>query len=596
VIAAWRAELLVLRKWRVVWMLVALSPAIVLVQSYVFGFLEYLLVTPAEAMAMNLGSPPQQLGPLFPSQAVIVAVSQFEITLPFLLLGAVVAGSDWSFGTVTTALLQGPGRVRSTLGQVLAVMTAAAVSVMATFAVAWVAAEFVWWRTGLTGRLAATPAPTVMHSFEAVGVGLLVGFVYSGLGLLLGVTGRSAAAGLAGAVAFYYLIDGFLYTLSLDAGGWVADLYSAFPGQSVTTLTGEFGTPGGGVISQNYEPLPGRVAGVILCVYLAVLVGSTVLVVRRRDITGKQRRLPRRWRPARRRVVAVMAPSWWSSLRAELTVVAHWPAMWAFMAAFPVLTFLGAYPSQVVLYLFAGHGSIEESSPLGVLPTLEPSSIVTAVLNSVGPYGSTPGAVLFLLIGAIVAGTHWSGGREKTALLQGPGRTATSTSEAAAVGICAAASVVGAFVLAVGGSLASTLVLTGSLSAAVSGFPGMHLIAGVGVLVLIAWAWAATGWFLAVLFRSATAAFGIGMLWNLVIQSQLDYFVLEVKGPFRILYDLLPDASTNTMSQLFGYVNYYGGPPTYGAVPLAVAVVTLLAYIAFSVWASTGLTRRRDLA
>ena len=85
------------------------------------------------------GTPAQNLPALLPSQFVIQSVEPFYFTAPFIVLGAVIAGSDWSRGTIRTSLLAGPSRTRTFAGQVLAIMIACAISVLLCFALAAVA-------------------------------------------------------------------------------------------------------------------------------------------------------------------------------------------------------------------------------------------------------------------------------------------------------------------------------------------------------------------------------------------------------------------------------------------------------------------------
>jgi ABC-2 type transport system permease protein len=131
-----RAELLVLRKWPAAWGLLLLTPVLVLLSDYVAQFIFYLSLTPADYATD--GTPAQTLPALLSGQFNIVAVMQFAFTgtAPFIVLGAAMAGGDWSRGTITTALLQRPGRAKTFAGQALALAIAVTASVLATFAVA----------------------------------------------------------------------------------------------------------------------------------------------------------------------------------------------------------------------------------------------------------------------------------------------------------------------------------------------------------------------------------------------------------------------------------------------------------------------------
>jgi hypothetical protein len=596
VLAALSAELMMLRKSRVVWILMALSPAVVLVDNYLAGIATYKLSTPA--MWQNFGTPAQQLGSLLPSQFVIEAVFQLYNTAPFLLLGAVIAGADWGRGTIGTSWVQGPSRARTTVAQFIAVLTTGAVSVLATFAVSGVASLLISWGVGPMGRIAATPSPPTLDLFEAVGVGLLIALAYTAMGFAFGTIGRSAAAGVVIAMAWYLLVETFLSTVSMNIGGWAIRVYDVFPGQSAVTLVGEFGTPGGGLDSQNYEPINAELAGAILTAYLVFWLVISWRLVRRRDFPALVRS-PRLRRADPTIRLGSPAPNGvLATVRAELTVLAHWPTMWALVAIYPACLLLWDYIGQYLLYLSIGHGAITLSAKSTVLPFILPGDAVAVVMNGLGFYGDPPGEVAFFLIGALVGGSYWSAGAVKTALMQAPGRASAAVGQALAVASAAVVSVIGAFAVALVASELFALATTGSFAPAAGPFPALaRLFEAVGAAVLIAAAWGLTGWAAATWLRSATAAFGAILLWYTVLQSSLDQFVIVLAGPMRVLYDLLPDAATNTLSFLYGYVNYYGGSlPFYGSVRPFVATLTLLVYALACVAAGVVLTRRRDLS
>jgi ABC-2 type transport system permease protein len=219
VLVSLRAELLVLRKSRVAWALVLTAPLLTLVTTYLFQFLDYVGETPA--MYAQQGTPAQALPALLPSQFVIQAIGSIGLTAPFIVLGAVIAGGDWGRGTITTSLLQRPGRARTLAGQALAIMIACALSVVLCFALAALASAAIRWYAGpaAPGAVGNVAFPAWSVTGEGVGAGLLIGLAYGTLGIALGTLCRSAAGGVAAALAWYVLVEDVLYDLSLNAGG-----------------------------------------------------------------------------------------------------------------------------------------------------------------------------------------------------------------------------------------------------------------------------------------------------------------------------------------------------------------------------------------
>lgn len=601
-LASLRAELLILRKSRVAWVLVLTAPLVTLVQTYLFQFVDYLGLTPATYA--QFGTPAQNLPALLPSQFAIQAVNDVSFTAPFIVLGAVIAGGDWGRGTIRTSLLQGPSRARVFAGQTLAIMIACAASIVLSFALAGIASLLIRWYVGGAVVTGAGAFPAVSVVGEAMAAGLVVGIAYGALGIALGALCRSAAGGVAAALLWYALIDGFLYDLSINAGGLVQRVYNAFPEASVVTLTSMFGSPGGGASSATYQPVSPPVATLILLSYTLAFLGLAFLRLRRSDVAAPgSARLARRRIPATGpcaglpsaaeagdRAVGVLA-----SLRSELLVMRKWPVMWAFVLALPVFTLLNGYVDQYVLYLNAGTGAIVLASPSQVLPTILPGQLVPAVLNSIGDDPTLAGTAAFFLIGALVAGSNWADGTIKTALLQGPTRARTCVGQALAIAVALVLSV--ALTFAVSGLFSMVIAVTRTGSVALVPSPTVtagRLAAGFGIAVVVSLAWGAAGWTFGTLLKSATGAFAAMLVWSTIVQTQLDQFATELSGPLRTIYDFLPDASTNTVTNLFGVANPQYAP-TFGEVAPVLAFAILALYAVACFVFPVIATRRRDI-
>jgi ABC-2 type transport system permease protein len=604
-LASLRAELLVLRKSKLAWALVLTAPLLTLVTTYLFQFLEYLGNTPA--MYAQQGTPAQSLSALLPSQFVIQAVEQFSFTAPFIVLGAVIAGGDWGRGTIRTSLLAGPGRTRTFAGQALGILIACAVSVVLCFALAALASVAIGWYAGpaAPGAAGNTAFPAWSVIGEGMAAGMLVGIAYGALGIALGTICRSAAGGVAAALAWYFLADNELYQLSTNTGGVFQHIYNAFPEASVITLTSMFGSPGGGATSSTYQPVGQWAAAAILFGYTAVFLGVALVLVRRRDILAVGRgRFSWPWFARRPGPASEPAAGCGgghpagvlASARAELLVMCRWPAMWAFVLIMPVVTLFDGYIEQYALYFSAGTSSIVLSSPSQVLPVILPGQYVPAVLNSIGFDPTLPGTAAFFLIGALAAGTTWAGGTIKTSLLQGPDRVRTAAGQALAVAAALVTSVALTFAVAGLATMLAALTITGSVSPAAGPLPGVgRLAAAFGIAVVVSLAWGAAGWTAGTVLKSAAGAFAVMLLWTMIVQVQLDTYATMMPKAARAIYDLLPDAATNTVTALFGQVNYGDGPATIGEVATGLAFATLGAYALACFTLPVIVTRRRDI-
>ena len=214
-LASMRAELLVLRKWPAVWGLLLVTPLLVLSRGYVAGFIAYLSLTPADYL--TAGTPGQNLPSLLPGQFNIIAVIQFSFgSAPFIVLGAVMAGGDWGRGTIATALLQRPGRVRTFAGQALALTVAVTASVLASFAVAAAASLAVLAAESKSATPYTAAMPPALVIAESAGAALLVALTYAMLGLFLGTVCRSGAGAIAAGLLWTLIVENTLYTLALQ--------------------------------------------------------------------------------------------------------------------------------------------------------------------------------------------------------------------------------------------------------------------------------------------------------------------------------------------------------------------------------------------
>jgi len=289
-LASFRAELLVLRKWPVAWVLVLLNPLVVLLYSYGIQYVFYLT---AETGTFDLGSPDQILPTLLPGQFVVVAVGTFGSvgalpsvgTVPAVVLGALLAGGDWGRGSIKTSLSQGPGRAQTLVGQTLAVGLALAASVVLAFAVA-AACSLV---LGLleAGAAASEEAafPPLATLTRGLGVALLISAVYGAAGLALGTLFRGAGAAIAAVLIWTLVLQSLLDTLALQLGGALRTINDALPNTNALSLVNLFGPLGEAADPPGYFRADPTTAACILAGYMLAFLAVTFALVWRRDVT-----------------------------------------------------------------------------------------------------------------------------------------------------------------------------------------------------------------------------------------------------------------------------------------------------------------------
>jgi ABC-2 type transport system permease protein len=610
VLAAMRAELLVLRKWPAAWGLLLVVPAATLLPYYVLSFVVYLTDTPAEYAQQ--GSPAMILPSLLPSQYVIVALALLpSTTAPFVVLGAVMAGGDWERGTIGTSLLAGPGRVRAAAGQAAALAAAVAGSMAVTFAACAAASVLI---RALEAR-AVNPVdgamPPAWVLARGLGVGLLVAVAYGWLGLLLGTVCRSAAGGIAAALVWTVLLDPNLYELGLDTGSRTLHAITlVFPQSSVVTLASLFGAPGSlGAGSSMYLPVRPVVAAGALAGYAAVFLGLTLVLVRRRDVlTGRaaRRRLRRAPAPAPGGGPAPAAAGpppgrVLAAMRAELLVMRHRRAVWALVLAIPVNMLIISYVTEYVTYLTAGTGSAVGANAAQVLPYLLPGQYLANVLSGFSINYGVYGPAVFFLLGALVAGSDWGRRTITTALLAGPRRVQARIGQDLSVLLAAAAGVIVTFLLAAAATTALAAGLGGSEPLYTVFPPAAHIATTVAGTLTVALACTAIGLALGTILRSATKAAGVVLLWAVIIQPQLNNVSTQLHGTWLLIYEILPSVGLNTLVNLYNTTAAYVpgtslGPPFGTQVSPAIAFLTLGLYAAASLAVAALITSRRDIS
>jgi ABC-2 type transport system permease protein len=213
-----------------------------------------------------------------------------------------------------------------------------------------------------------------------------------------------------------------------------------------------------------------------------------------------------------------------------------------------------------------------------VLSAMLPGQYLTSALSGLGTYSGVYGSAVFVLLGALVAGSDWGRGTIKTALLAGPGRLQARMGQDLAVLLAATAGVVLTFLLAAAASATTAAALAGSAPPMASRFPVFtQVAASVGGGLILALACTAIGLALGVVLRSATKAAAAVLLWAVIIQPNLDQLSTQLHGVLLRLYDILPDASINTVVNLYN-TTVAGVPGTNVQQPIGVEVAPALAF------------------
>ena len=277
-----RAELLRLRRWPAMWVLLAVWVTLNVTFGYVFDYVAY---RTGEPTPVGEGAPPEALlAGLLPAGAPLTLVQGMPMFggALVMILGALAVGSGYGWGTWKTVFTQGPGRGTAFGGTLLALSAVLVGLVLVSGAV----------DLGVSSLIALTEGQPVAlpgwgDSVQALGAGLLVLGMWAAAGVLVGVLARGPALAVGLGLVWALVVENLLRGVSgiLAGVGLVTD---HLPGTAAGSLVGALGAARVGEVDGTpgvFGILDGPVATGWLVAYLVGFTAVALLVVRRRDIT-----------------------------------------------------------------------------------------------------------------------------------------------------------------------------------------------------------------------------------------------------------------------------------------------------------------------
>lgn len=276
-----RAEMLRLRKWPAVWVTVAVWITLALVFGYLFPYLSYR--TGDLSFAGDGDTRDQLLVEMLPAALPTVLVQglpMFGGALA-LVLGAIVAGNGYGWGTWKTVFTQGPSRTATTGGS-LAALTATVVGILALTLVLFLGVSLLV--TATESQALAWPSWGALA--ESFAGGFLVLEMWALIGYALGILARGPALAVGLGLVWALVVENLLRGVGALLGP-VEAVTEVLPGTAGGSLVGALVD-----VAANPNETPGILdvlsGGQALATVLAYCVGLAVLVlvvVRRRDVT-----------------------------------------------------------------------------------------------------------------------------------------------------------------------------------------------------------------------------------------------------------------------------------------------------------------------
>ena len=278
--ASLRAELLRLRKWPAVWILVGAWFALNLTFAYVFNYIAYA----TGAGNFSTGDATEGLlADLMPEAIPRIFTDGMPIFggAIMMILGALVAGSGYGWGTWKTALTQGPSRLATFGGTVVALAFVVVAVIAANFAV----------DLGASTLIAAVESqplvwPGLGDVAQALGGGLLIFSMWTAAGVLIGVLTRNPALAVGLGLVWSLVVENLLRGVAglIDGLEYVTNV---LPGTAAGSMAGALGATAEG--SGDGAPgvltvLSGSESALLLVGYTVVFLVVAAVTMRRRDL------------------------------------------------------------------------------------------------------------------------------------------------------------------------------------------------------------------------------------------------------------------------------------------------------------------------
>lgn len=274
--ADWRK----LRQRPAVWVLGGIMLVALLLFGYVIPWLQ--LSFPAPNYHPDGGlTIAQAKSALYPINFVKNSLSGVGIvgSILTLILGALVAGSEFSWGTVKTVYTQRPGRLQLLAGQVGVVSLIAAIFTVVFYVVAALASLAIAFGDGVT-----VTWPAAIDILKALGATWLIFESWSLFGLALAYLFRQSAMAIGIGLAYVLAIEGIVFRLlSGFNAAWLTNIEKVFLGQNANALIQSLGQ----VFARADATAPLVSAGqavIVLAAYAVVFGALAALVVRTRDV------------------------------------------------------------------------------------------------------------------------------------------------------------------------------------------------------------------------------------------------------------------------------------------------------------------------
>jgi len=281
-IASFSAEILKLRKRPATWILLGVVLALTQLFGYILPYSSWL--TSDQNFQTQGLNPEAVLAGTLPGELVPTSLGGFPVFAGALalILGALVTGSEYGWGTMQTALTQRPTRLAVYGGKLAALAASALAIVAATFALNAAVASVI-----ATVESRPLDYPSLTELARGVGSGWLILSMWAGLGALLGFAFRGVALPIGLGVVWVLGVENLVSAVADSLLTGLRPLRDVLPGVNAGSLVWSL-APGGGASGEAppgvIDAVTGGRATLALALYVAAFAAVGALLVRRRDV------------------------------------------------------------------------------------------------------------------------------------------------------------------------------------------------------------------------------------------------------------------------------------------------------------------------
>jgi ABC-2 type transport system permease protein len=285
-LAAFRGELFKLVRRPAVWVLIILLLVLAVGLGY---FITYLIDTFAPASASRGLPAGTKLSDfkvaLYPQNFVKDTFSTWGSLggVFALIMGVLVQGSEYGWGTIKTLFTQRFGRLTMLFGKLTALAVLVLVMVVALFAIDAVASLIV---VTIDGKPVEFPPADVIA--KAIAAGFLIFGFWAVFGLALATVFRQSAMAIGLGLAYALVVELLIFSLLAALGGDIVDkIHQWFPIANTGYLAESFGQITFRGIPRNAAPFADAThAVIVLLLYLIAFVAASAWLTRTRDVTS----------------------------------------------------------------------------------------------------------------------------------------------------------------------------------------------------------------------------------------------------------------------------------------------------------------------